>query len=149
MDRVIAVEDAPRRVMCLRNDGYELDLAPHKVYRVLPDPSAERSGWLRIVDETGEDYLYPGTLFQPIEDAKLSGTRRDQMPEETRIAVCVCNDGYPAALELHRIYRMLSDAQAEGYGLVCVVDESGEGYLYPQEYFQPLEMIGAAPAAPG
>lgn len=71
------------------------------------------------------------------------------MPDGIRIAVCVCNDGYPAALELNRIYRMLPDAQAEGYGFVRVVDESGEGYLYPEEYFQPLETIGAAPAIPG
>lgn len=69
MDRVTVGEEAPRRVLCLRNDGYEQDLAPHKVYEVLPDPSAERSGWIRIVDETGEDYLYPATLFQPAEDA--------------------------------------------------------------------------------
>lgn len=54
-------------VVCMSNDGYEMDLALHKIYSVLPDPSAERSGWIRIVDETGEDYLYPMTLFQAIE----------------------------------------------------------------------------------
>jgi hypothetical protein len=71
------------------------------------------------------------------------------MPGEFRVAMCVRNDGYPAALELHRIYRMLPDAQAEGYGLVRVIDESGEGYLYPAEYFLTLGMTGAAPATPG
>ena len=58
---------------------------------------------------------------------------------ESRFAVCVCNDGYPAALELHRTYPMLPDAQAERHGLVRIVDESGEGYLYPQEFFQPID----------
>lgn len=54
-------------VVCVRNVGYEMDLALHTIYAALPDPSAERSGWIRIVDETGEDYLYPMTLFQAIE----------------------------------------------------------------------------------
>jgi hypothetical protein len=57
----------PRFVVCTRNDDYEMDLALHKIYQVLPDASAERSGWIRVVDETGEDYLYPETFFQPIE----------------------------------------------------------------------------------
>lgn len=48
----------------MRNDDYELDLAINKVYEVIPDPSAERSGWIRIVDETGEDYLYPENFFR-------------------------------------------------------------------------------------
>ena len=59
MDEMISA----RRVRCVRNDGYEPDLALQKVYTVLPDPSAERSGWIRIVDETGEDYLYPVRYF--------------------------------------------------------------------------------------
>jgi hypothetical protein len=59
---------------------------------------------------------------------------------EPRFAVCVCNDGFPAALELHRIYRMLPDAQGERHGLVRIVDESGEAYLYPEEYFIPAEL---------
>jgi len=54
-------------VVCMSNEGYEMDLALHKIYAVLPDAAAERSGWIRIVDETGEDYLYPETLFQVID----------------------------------------------------------------------------------
>jgi hypothetical protein len=63
---------------------------------------------------------------------------------ETRFAICVCNEGYPAALELHRIYRVLPDPQAEGYGLVRIVDESGDGYLYPKEFFQAVDLSAAA-----
>lgn len=52
-----------------------------------------------------------------------------------RFAVCVCNDGYPAALELNGTYPMLADPQAEKHGLVRIIDESGEAYLYPEEFF--------------
>ncbi|HYW12844.1 MAG TPA: hypothetical protein VE871_12880 [Longimicrobium sp.] len=60
--------------------------------------------------------------------------------EAPRFALCICNDGYPAALELHKAYPMLPDAVGERYGMVRIVDESGEGYLYPQEFFQPIEV---------
>jgi hypothetical protein len=68
----------PRLVVCVRNDDYELDLAVNNVYEVLPDPSAARSGWIRIVDETGEDYLYPEKFFRAAEsiDAAQQGMRR-------------------------------------------------------------------------
>jgi hypothetical protein len=51
-------------------------------------------------------------------------------------AVCIRNGGYSVSLELHRVYRLLADPEAESYGLVRIVDESGEGYLlYPAEFF--------------
>ena len=52
-----------------------------------------------------------------------------------RFAVCVNNTDYPASLELHKIYRVLPDADALSDGDLRVVDESGEDYLYPAEYF--------------
>ncbi len=54
-------------VVCLKNEGYVASLELHKIYRVLPDPQAEEDGDLRIVDESGEDYLYPKDWFVPIE----------------------------------------------------------------------------------
>lgn len=66
MDHVTESTEPARLVVCVRNDGYELDLVPRKVYEVLPDASAERSGWIRIVDETEEDYLYPEGFFQGV-----------------------------------------------------------------------------------
>ncbi|MBM3792054.1 MAG: hypothetical protein FJW35_17125 [Acidobacteria bacterium] len=54
-------------VVCLRNDGYTASLEVHKIYRILPDPQAEKDGDLRIVDESGGDYLYPKDWFVPIE----------------------------------------------------------------------------------
>jgi hypothetical protein len=51
-----------RFVLCLRNDGAD-DLEPRKVYQILPDAAAAREGLARVVDESGEDYLYPAELF--------------------------------------------------------------------------------------
>jgi hypothetical protein len=56
-----------RFVVCINDGGYTDDLKARTVYQVLPDESAARSNYLRIVDETGEDYLYPAALFVPIE----------------------------------------------------------------------------------
>ncbi len=53
-------------VICIRNEGCE-DLEPRKVYRVLPDKAAAADGYLRVIDESGEDYLYPEDYFLPIE----------------------------------------------------------------------------------
>lgn len=58
---------APRRfALCIRCDGYEASLEPRKVYLVLPDEAAAAESLLRVVDESGEDYLYPAELFVPI-----------------------------------------------------------------------------------
>ena len=48
--------------LCVRNDDCE-DLELRKVYPVLPDKRAEREGYVRVVDESGEDYLYPESYF--------------------------------------------------------------------------------------
>ena len=53
-------------VVCVDNSGYEASLEKHKIYRALPDPAAAVDDDLRIVDESGEDYLYPSTRFVPI-----------------------------------------------------------------------------------
>lgn len=73
----------------------------------------------------------------------MSGTQI-AVPDRAQFAVCVCNDGDPAALELHKIYRMIPDPQAEEYGLVRIVDESGEGYLDPAGYFSAVDLPASA-----
>ena len=50
-------------------------------------------------------------------------------------AVCIKNGEYRASLELRKIYRVLADKRAATLGLIRIVDESGEDYLYPKEYF--------------
>ena len=51
-----------RFAICLKNKGSE-DLIVRKVYQVLPDERAAKQGLLRIIDESGEDYLYPANYF--------------------------------------------------------------------------------------
>jgi hypothetical protein len=70
----------------------------------------------------------------------MNSTTPSEMP---RFALCLCNDGYPASLELHKACQMLPDPVGERYGMVRIVDESGEGALYPQAFFQPLEVSDA------
>lgn len=55
-----------RFVVCVRNDAYPASLERQKIYRVLPDTEARRRGQLRVIDESGEDYIYPASLFLPI-----------------------------------------------------------------------------------
>jgi hypothetical protein len=57
-----------------------------------------------------------------------------------RFAVCVNNSDYPASLELHKIYRVLTDTAAASEGDLRVVDESGDDYLYLAEYFVIVEL---------
>jgi hypothetical protein len=54
-----------RYAVCVRNEECE-DLELRKIYQILPDERAAREGYVRIVDESGEDYLYPATYFVPI-----------------------------------------------------------------------------------
>ena len=57
-----------------------------------------------------------------------------------RFAVCIENSAYPASLELHKIYRVLRDDDAAADGDLRVVDESGEDYLYPADWFAAVEL---------
>ena len=59
-------KQAKRFVVCVKNKGYEASLERNKIYSLVSDPDAEREGDLRVVDESGEDYLYPATLFVPL-----------------------------------------------------------------------------------
>ena len=54
-------------VVCINNASYDASLEVRKLYELLPDDDAARSGQVRIIDESGEDYLYPQSLFAPVE----------------------------------------------------------------------------------
>lgn len=54
--------------------------------------------------------------------------------------VCVRNEGYAASLQTRRLYEHIADKDAEGRGLVRVIDESGEDYLYPQKLFATVKL---------
>ncbi|HXJ94828.1 MAG TPA: hypothetical protein VMT20_18450 [Terriglobia bacterium] len=60
-------DPGPQFAVCVDNAGYPASLELHKIYRVLPDVDAARDGDLRVVDESGEDYLYPANRFLMIE----------------------------------------------------------------------------------
>jgi hypothetical protein len=54
-------------LLCIENRGYSVSLDLRKVYRQVPDPTAEVRGLVRVEDESGEDYLYPVGFFVPLE----------------------------------------------------------------------------------
>ena len=72
-------QQPPKFALCIRNKGSD-DLEIRKVYQILPDRSAARDGYLRVVDESGEDYLYPAEYFVPV---RLAAS----VAEELRVAV--------------------------------------------------------------
>jgi len=57
-----------------------------------------------------------------------------------RFVVCINNVDYPASLEIHKIYRVILDEDADREGDIRVIDESGEDYLYPSSYFIPIQV---------
>ncbi|MDI6752494.1 MAG: hypothetical protein QME07_06580 [bacterium] len=59
---------------------------------------------------------------------------------ETKFAVCIDNSEYPASLELHKIYQVVTDEDAAQNGDVRIVDESGEDYLYPAGWFVVIDV---------
>ena len=56
-------ESIPEFVVCINNEGYPASLELHKIYRVVPDKDAIAEKDLRVIDESGEDYLYPSSYF--------------------------------------------------------------------------------------
>jgi hypothetical protein len=60
-------DSSPRFVVCIDNSDYAASLELHKIYRVVPDADATQDGDLRIIDESGEDYLYAASRFVGIE----------------------------------------------------------------------------------
>ena len=67
------------------------------------------------------------------------GTRSSQIFDvnnrKNKYALCINNAEYPASLESRRIYKTVPDQEASQAGMIRIIDESGEDYLYPQEYF--------------
>ncbi|MGH7213333.1 MAG: hypothetical protein ACREIT_00925 [Tepidisphaeraceae bacterium] len=66
--------------------------------------------------------------------------KRSRTSAPARYVVCIRNHGYPEALELRKLYRVIPDAKAARIGYVRVIDESGEDYLYPKRFFAPVTL---------
>jgi len=60
-------QNFPEFVVCINNSDYPASLELHKIYRVLVDKDAAEESDIRIIDESGEDYLYPSSYFVPIQ----------------------------------------------------------------------------------
>ena len=67
--------------------------------------------------------------------------------QKKRFVICVRNEGYPASLEVRKLYQVLPDSGASEHGLIRVIDESGEDYVYPEDYFVPIELPQSAEKA--
>ena len=65
------ISSATEVVICVTNDGYEVDLKLWKPYEVVPDERL-RSGYIRVIDESGEDYIYPADYFESASDIDRS-----------------------------------------------------------------------------
>lgn len=74
-----------RFAICINNVGYEYDLKVRTIYQVLPDASAARSNYLRIIDETGEDYLFPAAYFVLIDIPREAELALSDFPDATSI----------------------------------------------------------------
>jgi len=60
------VDEIQSYVLCIDDGGYPESLEVRKIYPVLPDEKASARDYLRVIDETGEDYLYPSKYFVPL-----------------------------------------------------------------------------------
>lgn len=90
-----------------------------------------------------------GSAPKNIRSSGLSSESRARAPRTSgvRFVLCVRNKDYPASLELRKVYQLLPDDRAAKHRQVRVVDESGEDYLYPEEYFVPIKLPPVAEKA--
>jgi len=66
-------------LLCIENKGYEASLEIRKLYEQLPDKEAERHDQVRVIDESGDDYLYPSSFFATV---RLSMETKDKLLEK-------------------------------------------------------------------
>ena len=66
------------------------------------------------------------------------------MKREGQFVICVGNKGYAASLELRKIYQVIPDKAASRLHQIRVIDESGEDYLYPREFFAPTVAVSGS-----
>ncbi len=75
----------PRFAICINSGSYSHSLKVRTIYQVLPDASAARSNYLRIIDETGEDYLFPAAYFVLIDIPREAEQALSDFPGSTSI----------------------------------------------------------------
>lgn len=57
-----------------------------------------------------------------------------------QLVICIRNDEYPASLEVRKVYEVIPDSAAAAHYLLRVIDESGEDYLFPENYFMLVDL---------
>jgi hypothetical protein len=70
----------------------------------------------------------------------------NEKDSEPQFVICVKNKGYRASLELRKLYQVVPDPAADAHHMIRVIDESGEDYLYPLQYFFPISLPGSLAA---
>src|SRR5258708_25254825 len=102
----MAKTQAKQLVVCIDNEGYAASLEKRKIYVALRDAGAEKHGLLRIVDESGEDYLYPKTSFPLDRPAagrekggvgRLNSRKRAAVPRATEGTTILASPASPLA----------------------------------------------------
>lgn len=66
--------------------------------------------------------------------------KMEQKNSKKMFVVCLKNEGYAASLELRKLYEIIPDERAADHQMIRVVDESGEDYLYPSDFFIPIDL---------
>ena len=80
-------------------------------------------------------------------NTKSSASSNKRNAHAHEFVICVRNDAYLASLELRKLYQVVADSQACKHRLLRVIDESGEDYLYPADYFVAVKLPQAAERA--
>lgn len=65
------------------------------------------------------------------------------MADTNSLCICIKNEGFKASLELRKIYNVLEDLEGQSHGQIRVIDESGEDYLYPEDFFVHVDLPAA------
>jgi hypothetical protein len=81
-----------------------------------------------------------GSVGKGSRSSVSSPRRAEQTSREIQYVVCIKNDEHPESLDLRKVYRTLPDLDAVKHGYLRVVDETGEDYLYPTEWFLPVAL---------
>ena len=76
-------------------------------------------------------------------NSRSNGSSTRNARSRIHFVLCLDNDGYDASLDVRKIYRALADNEADGLGLIRVIDESGEDYLYPKKLFAEITLTPA------
>ena len=101
--------------------------------------TGERGDAVESLDKTG----WESVIFV-VEDEERAAPGRGKLLDVSatgrQFAVCIRNEGHEESLELRKIYEVLGDVLGESHGMIRVIDEEEEDYLYPREWFLPIEL---------